>query len=77
VLKRYYWLCIKEDIIHFVKAWVDAKWTKHLTKNKAISCITSFPESQMYDTIMVMVELFTKLAHMVPIVGTPTALETA
>jgi hypothetical protein len=39
--------------------------------------ITSLPEPQGYDAILVMVERFAKLAHMVPIVGTATALETA
>jgi hypothetical protein len=39
--------------------------------------ITRLPESQGYDAIMVMVERFAKLAHVVPIVGTVTALETA
>ena len=39
--------------------------------------ITSLPESQGYDAILLMVERFAKLAHMVPIVGTATALETA
>src|SRR6202022_3745377 len=38
--------------------------------------ITSLPESQGYDAILLMVERFAKLAHMVPIVGTATALET-
>ena len=31
VLKRYHWLCMKQDIAHIVKAWVDAKWTEPLT----------------------------------------------
>jgi hypothetical protein len=39
--------------------------------------ITSLPEPQGYDVILVMVERFVKLAHMVPIVETATALETA
>ena len=39
--------------------------------------ITSLPESQGYDAIFVMVDRFSKLAHMVPTVGTATALETA
>jgi len=39
--------------------------------------ITSLPESHGYDAILLMVERFAKLAHMVPIVGTATALETA
>jgi len=38
--------------------------------------ITSLPEPQEYDAILVMVVRFAKLAHMVPIVGTATALET-
>ena len=38
--------------------------------------ITSLPEPQGYDAILVMVVRFTKLAHMVPIVETATALET-
>jgi hypothetical protein len=38
--------------------------------------ITSLPEPQGYDTIVMMVVRFAKLAHMVPIVGTATALET-
>jgi hypothetical protein len=39
--------------------------------------ITSWPEPQGYDAILVMVVRFAKLAHVVPIVGTATALETA
>jgi hypothetical protein len=39
--------------------------------------IISLPEPQEYDAILVMVVRFAKLAHMVPIVGTETALETA
>jgi putative transposase len=39
--------------------------------------ITSLPKSQGYDAILVMVSRFSKLAHMVPTVGTTTALETA
>ena len=39
--------------------------------------ITSLPESQGYDAIFVMVDRFSKLAHMVPIVATATTLETA
>jgi hypothetical protein len=39
--------------------------------------ITNLPESQGYDAILVMVERFAKLAHMVLIVGTATVLETA
>ncbi len=39
--------------------------------------ITSWPEPQGYDAILVMVVRFAKLAYMVPIVGTTTALETA
>ena len=39
--------------------------------------ITSLPESQEYNAILLVVERFAKLAHMVPIVGTATALETA
>ena len=39
--------------------------------------ITSLLESQGYDAIFVMVDRFSKLAHMVPTVGTATALETA
>jgi len=39
--------------------------------------ITSLPESHGYDAILLMVERFAKWAHMVPIVGTATALETA
>jgi hypothetical protein len=35
------------------------------------------PESQGCNTILVMVVRFAKLAHVVPIVGTATALETA
>ena len=38
--------------------------------------ITSLPKSQGYDAIFVMVDRFSKLAHMVPIVGTTTVLET-
>jgi hypothetical protein len=39
--------------------------------------ITSWPEPQGYDAILVMVVRFAKLAHMVPIGETATALETA
>ena len=82
-----------EDIAHFVKAWMDAEGTEPLTKSKAASCyrclsrrghgivcmdfITSLPEPQGYDTIVMMVVRLAKLAPMVPIVGTATALETA
>jgi len=38
--------------------------------------ITSLPEPQGYDAILVMVVRFAKLAHMVPIVEIATALET-
>jgi hypothetical protein len=38
--------------------------------------ITSLPEPQGYDAILVMVMRFAKLAHMVLIVETATALET-
>jgi hypothetical protein len=38
---------------------------------------TSLQESKGYDAILVMVERFIKLAHMVPIVKTSTVLETA
>ena len=39
--------------------------------------ITSLPESQGHDAILVMVDRFSKLAHMVPTRGTVTAYETA
>jgi hypothetical protein len=39
--------------------------------------ITSLSEPQGYDAILVIVVRFAKLAHMVPILGTATALETA
>jgi hypothetical protein len=39
--------------------------------------IISLPEPQEYDAILVMIVRFAKLAHMVPIMGTATALETA
>ena len=39
--------------------------------------ITSLLELQGYDAIFVMVDRFSKLAHMVPTLGTATALETA
>ena len=39
--------------------------------------ITSVPESQRYDAILLMIKRLAKLAHMVPIVGTATASETA
>jgi hypothetical protein len=39
--------------------------------------ITSLPKSQGYDVIFVMMDRFSKLAHMVPAVGTATTLETA
>ena len=39
--------------------------------------ITSLSELQGYDAIFVMVDRFSKLAHMVPTMGTATALETA
>jgi hypothetical protein len=38
--------------------------------------ITSLPEPQGYDAILVMVVQFAKLAHIVPIVETATALQT-
>jgi hypothetical protein len=38
--------------------------------------IRSWPKLQEYDAILVMVVRFAKLAHMVPIVETATALET-
>ena len=38
--------------------------------------ITSFPDSQGYDAILLVVERLAKLAHMVPNVGTATVLET-
>jgi len=38
--------------------------------------MTSWPESQEYNALLVMVVRFAKLAHMVPIVETATALET-
>ena len=38
--------------------------------------IISLLESQEYDAILVMVEQFAKLAHMVPIVGATTTLKT-
>lgn len=39
--------------------------------------ITSLSERQMYDAILVMIERFAKLPHMVPIVGTTTPLQVA
>ena len=39
--------------------------------------ITSLPKSLGYDGILLMVEWFAKLAHMVLIVGTTTVMETA
>jgi hypothetical protein len=39
--------------------------------------ITNLPESQGCDAILVMEVRFAKLTHVVPIVGTATALETA
>ena len=39
--------------------------------------ITSLPESRGFDAILVMVDRFSKLAHMVPTKGCATALETA
>jgi hypothetical protein len=41
-----------------------------------MNLITSFSESQGFDAILLMVERFSKLAHMVLIVGTATALDT-
>jgi hypothetical protein len=38
--------------------------------------ITSLPEPQGYDVILVMIMQFAKLAHMVSIAGTATVLET-
>ena len=37
VLRRYRWSCMKDIVIHFVNAWVDAKWTEPLTKSKVAS----------------------------------------
>ena len=39
--------------------------------------MTSLPDSHEYNAILLMVKRFAKLAHMVPIGGTATALETA
>ena len=41
-----------------------------------IDLITSLLESHVYNTILLMVKRFAKSTHMVPIVGTATALET-
>jgi hypothetical protein len=38
--------------------------------------IKNLPEPQRYDVILVMVDQFVKFAYMVPIVRTPTVLET-
>ena len=48
-----------------------------LWHSMCMDLIKSLPESQGYDVILVMLERVAKLAHMVPIVGTVTALETA
>jgi hypothetical protein len=94
VLRRYYWLCVKDDITHFVKVWMDAEWIEfsyqnqggflqllfimpRLWQNMWRNLITSFSELQDYNAIMVMVKRFAKFAHMMRIVGTAAALETA
>ena len=94
VSRRYHWRCIKEDIAHFVKAWMKCQVNRASYQKQGgflqplpipsgpwhsmcMDLITSLPESHGYDAILLMVERFAKLAHMVPIVGTATALETA
>uniref|UniRef100_A0A8C5MP91 Uncharacterized protein n=1 Tax=Leptobrachium leishanense TaxID=445787 RepID=A0A8C5MP91_9ANUR len=43
----------------------------------AMDFIVELPKSATYDTIMVVVDRFTKMAHFIPLVGLPTAAETA
>ena len=45
--------------------------------NVSMDFITSLSELQRYDVIFVMVDQFSKLAQMVPTMGTATALESA
>jgi len=85
VSRGYHWPCMKEDITHFVKAWVkcqvnQASYQKqtcllqlmHIPPgprhSMCMDFITSLLESQGYDVILVMVDWFAKLAHMVWIV---------
>ena len=93
VLRRCHWPCIKEDITHFVKAWMKCQVNRASYQKQGgflqllpipsgpwhsicMDLITSLLKSHGYDTILLMVERFANLAHMVPIVGTATALET-
>ena len=57
-----------------LEPWPIPPWPWH---SMCMDFITNLPESQGYDAILVMVVRFAKLAHVVPIVGTATALETA
>ena len=94
VSKRYHWLCMKEEIAHFVKTCVKCQMNQASYQKQtgllqplpilpgpwnsvSMDFITSFPESQGYDAIFMMVDRFSKLAHMVPTLGTATVLETA
>ena len=87
--RTYHWWCIEEDISHFVKAWmkcqVNQKQGGFLQPlpissgpwhTMCMDLITSLSESHGYDAILLVVERFAKLAHMMPIVETVTALET-
>ena len=80
---------MNDDIAHFVKVWVHCQVNQPLTKNKLASCnrclshkghgnmcmdlMSSSLESQGYDGMLVMVDLFAKLVHTKPIVETATA----
>uniref|UniRef100_A0A8C5QSG8 Gypsy retrotransposon integrase-like protein 1 n=1 Tax=Leptobrachium leishanense TaxID=445787 RepID=A0A8C5QSG8_9ANUR len=43
----------------------------------AMDFIVELPKSSKHDTVMVVVDRFTKMAHFIPLVGLPTATETA
>ena len=94
VSRRYHWRCIKEDIVHFVNAWMKCQVNRASYQKQSgllqplpilpgpwhsicMDLITSLLESQGYDAILLMVKRLANLAHMVPIVRTATALETA
>ena len=94
VSKRYYWLYMKEEIVHFVKTCVTCQINRASYQKQAgllqplsippepwhsvsMDFITSLPELQGYDAIFVIVDQFSKLAHVMPTLETATALETA
>ena len=65
---------------HLPKASRPFSTVAYLTEamdNASMDFITNLPQSEGYDAILVKVDWFSKLAHMVPTLGTTTALETA